>query len=91
MAPVQPHAVWKGVIEEEAMWAYADQGSYKMALRKAYKNHDKMKTVACELCELNKDKFSDEKLFEGFVEQLHEFENPDAWLSEIEDIIKDYE
>ena len=70
MQPIQKEAVWPGVLEEDAMWANADQGSYKMALRKAVKNYDKMKTKAEELQIIVNDKFSDEKLFAGFVDQI---------------------
>ena len=70
MQPIQKEAVWPGVLEKDAMWANADQGSYKMALRKAVKNYDKMKTKAEELQIIVNDKFSDEKLFAGFVDQI---------------------
>ena len=70
LQPIQQHAVWNGVLEKDSMWAYADQGSYKMALRKAYKGYDKMKERAEELKTLVNDKFSDEKLYELFCEHL---------------------
>ena len=79
LQPVQKAAVWPGVIEKDSMWAHADQGSYKMALRKAYKGYDKMKARAEELSALVNDKFSDEKLFDLFCDQFKEeksdFEN----------------
>ena len=74
LQPIQQQAVWPGVLEKDAMWANADQGSYKMALRKAFKNYDKMKTIAEELKTLVNDKFSDEKLHELFCEHLEENE-----------------
>ncbi len=52
------------------MWAHADQGSYKMALRKAVKGYDKMKARAEELKTLVNDKFSDEKLHELFCDHF---------------------
>ena len=70
LRPVQQSAIWPGVIEKDSMWAYADQGSYKMALRKAYKNYDKMKKVSIELQKHNEDKFSDEELFKLFCNQI---------------------
>jgi len=73
------------------MWAYADQGSYKMALRRCLKNYDTAKERALKLQQINSEKFSDEKLFDGFVKQIYEFEDPDAWLNELEDIVKEYE
>lgn len=71
MRPVQSQAVWPGVIDKEQMWAFADQGSYKMALRKAVKNSDKMKAQAEELKTIIGDKFSDEKLFQGFCDNIY--------------------
>ena len=72
MQPIQKEAVWPGVLEQDCMWAYADQGSYKMALRKAFKNYDKMKKRAEELKTLVSDKFSDENLFELFCDSVIE-------------------
>ena len=71
LRPVQQQAHWKGVIEPDSMWAFADQGSYKMTLRKTLKNLDKAKEQAKELQGLVNDKFSDEKLFEGFCDAIH--------------------
>ena len=89
LAPVQPEAIWKGVIQQDSMWAYADQGSYKMMLRKTWKNYDKAKKTALELKKIINENFSDEKLFENFVNCV--YENDVNWLGEIEDIIKEYE
>ena len=83
LRPVQPQAVWKGVIEKESMWAFADQGSYKMILRKTLKNIDKVKQQAKELQELVLDKFSDEKLFELFCDSIdnEELEEEDFFIA----------
>ena len=68
--PIQREAVWEGVLEADSMWAYANQGSYKMALRRMYKNYDSYKETAEELKTIVNDKFSDEKLFKLFIEQI---------------------
>jgi hypothetical protein len=90
LQPVQQTAVWDGVIEKDSMWAYADQGSYKMNLRKSYKQWDKTKTRALELQEIINQKFSDDKLFEGFVSHFYneEDEDLDQWLETFQ--IKEY-
>ena len=62
--------MWQGVLEKDAMWAYADQGSCKMALRKALKGYDKMKQRAEELSILVNDRFSDERLYKLFCDKL---------------------
>ena len=74
MQPIQQEAVWPGVLESDSMWANADQGSYKMALRKALKDYDKMKARAEELKNLVDDKFRDEVLFENFINAISEKE-----------------
>jgi glycosyltransferase involved in cell wall biosynthesis len=43
---VQPEVVWNGVIRQDSQWAYADQGSYKMTLRKTHKTWHKAKETA---------------------------------------------
>tara|TARA_R100000406_G_scaffold28825_1_gene18577 strand:+ start:258 stop:1475 length:1218 start_codon:yes stop_codon:yes gene_type:complete len=70
--PVQREVIWKNVIDPDQMWAYADQGSYKMALRKIFKKYDKYKELAEELKVINKEKFSDENLYKIFVDSIQE-------------------
>lgn len=67
LQPVQPEVVWDGVIQKESMWAYADQGSYKMTLRKTYKQWKKAKKLANELKDIVNQKFSNESLYKRFV------------------------
>jgi len=83
--PVQQEAVWDGVIQKDSMWAFADQGSYKMTLRKTLKNWSKIKDRANELSTIINDKFSEEKLFTGFVRTIYGEEiDIDSWLEELE-------
>ncbi len=69
--PVQPQAHWKGVIESDSMWAFADQGSYKMKLREVHKKHRKYKKLATDLMSIIEKDFSDEKLYSDFVESVN--------------------
>ncbi len=72
LSPVQETAVWDGVIQKDSMWAYADQGSYKMTLRKTHKDWDKAKATATELQVLVNEKFDLEKLYQGFCDAIYE-------------------
>lgn len=67
---VMPDVVWSGVIEEDSMWAYADQGSYKMVLRKVFKNYDKAVELATDLKPIVESKFADKELYEGFCNEI---------------------
>ena len=49
LQPVSQDAVWEGVIETNSLWAYAQQGSYKMKLREVYKDHGRYKSQAKKL------------------------------------------
>ena len=82
---VQPEAVWAGVIEADSQWAYADQGSFKMALRMMYKNYDQFVEQAKELQDHVETNFNDEVLYSNFVNHFIEEEiDIDDWLSELE-------
>ena len=70
LGPVQDQAVWKGVIEKDSLWAYADQGSYKMTLRKTHKTWHKAKETAEKLKTIINDRFSDEVLYERFCNEI---------------------
>lgn len=89
LRPVQQQAIWPGVIEEGSMWAFADQGSFKMAMRYTLKNMDKARHQAKELQKLVNEKFSDQTLFSNFINCIDE--SSSSWLDDIEDIIKEYE
>ena len=85
MQPVQQEAVWDGVVQKDSMWAFADQGSYKMTLRKTLKNWPKIKDRAIMLATIIDNKFNEEKLFTGFVRAIYGEEiDIDSWLEELE-------
>lgn len=68
--PVQTQAVWDGVIQADSKWAYADQGSYKMALRMMYKKYDEFTDLAAELKQSVDTKFNEDSLHAGFCESI---------------------
>jgi hypothetical protein len=74
MRPVQKEAVWDTVIDKDSMWAYADQGSYKMKLREMKKNWSEQKQLAEELKTIILDKFEEQKMYAKFVDLVCEKE-----------------
>ena len=90
MGQVQKEAIWDGVIQADSKWAYADQGSYKMTLRKTFKNWEKCKETATELAALIDDQFNEEKLFSGFCDAIYK---PDPefleWMQQLEELDED--
>ena len=87
LQPIQPEAIWKGVLEKDSMWAHADQGSYKMALRKAYKKHDELKALAETAKDIVNSKFHDEVLYKLFCESIYNPSDEELeWMSELNKI-----
>ena len=70
LQPVQETAIWNGVIQKDSMWAYADQGSYKMALRKVYKAYDEAQERAQEAKKYIETNFNEDRLFKIFCDAI---------------------
>lgn len=88
LAPIQQEAVWDGVLQKDSMWANADQGSYKMTLRRVHKAYDEAYERAQAAKKYIEENFNEEKLFAGFVDAVYgEQIDVDAWLKELEDDI----
>ena len=84
---IQPQAVWKGVLNEGTMWTYADQGSYKMALRKVRNNWEDSKNVAEELRTILQKEFTEEKQYAAFCDAVYKMsEEEKEWMDEISEI-----
>jgi glycosyltransferase involved in cell wall biosynthesis len=65
--PVQKQAVWKGVIEENSMWAYAKENSYKRALQDCLEKEAHYQKEAKTLQRYILQNFKEENLYEQFV------------------------
>jgi len=91
LQPVQKEAVWPSVIEESSMWAFAEQGSYKMTLRKTYKNWETAKETAQELKTINDEKFSDETLYKLFIDSALGFDSSTINVPEQEEVVLEFE
>ena len=88
IGPVQKEAIWPGVIEKDAMWAYAKEASYKRALRDTL---DKQKHYRVRARALKKElvkNFQEEALLEKFISFLYEEPDKDVaeWLKKIEEV-----
>ena len=99
MGPVQPEAVWQGVINQDAMWCFAEQGSAKMAMRDVYKNYSKYKTLANKLKRHVTKTFTEDKQYKAFadatwggdVDQKDENFDVENWLGEMDLQIEEHE
>ena len=70
MGKVQPQAVWQGVIEENSLWAYPVEKSYKTAITDVYENHMYKKT-AKELDKYIRAKFTNANQYKQFADAVY--------------------
>ena len=85
LAPIQDEAVWDGVLHKGSMWAYADQGSFKMTLREVYKKYSIYKKRAAVLKGHILKNFSPEGQYKKFTESIGEVVPLDVEALDIED------
>ena len=84
---VMPEAVWKGVIEEHALWAYPVEKSYKSAIKDVYDNYKNYKNLANELNKYIRSKFTNERQYKMFADAVYEAEefDVDGWLGSLDE------
>lgn len=92
LQPVQPEAVWNGVIEKDTMWAFPVGMSAKEQMREVYKNHDRFRGQAKRLASHIEKQFSVDKMYNQFVEAIvpKESQQMTDWLSELEQDVVEY-
>ena len=67
---IQKEAVWDGVLHKDSMWAYPDQGSYKMRLREVFKDYNRFKSQAQKLQVYIQENWKQEDQYRKFVESI---------------------
>ncbi len=67
-APVQSEAVWSGVIEPDAEWAFVDMRSAAAAMKEAIKDHGLVLSEAKKLKETIHINFEEKKIKDCFIE-----------------------
>ena len=77
MQPIQKEVVWENVLIPESMWAYPREQSAKRKMRECYddvvnNNPDTFAANSCEYALELAERFSQEKMYSSFVEQIYE-------------------
>ena len=88
LANIQKEAVWDNVLQADSQWAFADQGSYKMTLRKTYKNWEETKQTAEDLKLIIDEKFNDDVLYNRFCDFIYKPDpEVESWMEELEEMV----
>jgi glycosyltransferase involved in cell wall biosynthesis len=67
---VQKEAVWPGVINEDSMWAFAREKSYRRALRTVIDQEERSRTEAKGLQKYIKEKFTKDNQYKQFIDAM---------------------
>lgn len=70
LGPVQPEAIWEGVIEKDTMWSFPNGNSAKSEMRAIYKDWDRYRGQAKRLALHIEKEFAQEKIYERFVNEI---------------------
>ena len=70
LQPVQPEAIWGGVIEKDTMWAFPVGNSAKSEMRTVYKDWDRYRGQAKRLAAHIEKEFATDKIYEQFINLL---------------------
>ena len=90
LKPVQKEAVWPGIIQEDSMWCFPREASFKRALRDCLEKETHQRKNAATLQKYVLKNFTSEQKYAEFVDLLISKEEQDL-ASQIEDMFKDLE
>ncbi|MCP4124385.1 MAG: glycosyltransferase family 4 protein [Bacteroidetes bacterium] len=86
--PVQKEAVWPGVVQEDSMWAFARESSYKRVLGEVLEKETHYTKEAETLKNHILENFTEEKLYENFTAAVYNPAEEEAGWAEALDQIK---
>jgi glycosyltransferase involved in cell wall biosynthesis len=67
IAPIQPGAVWEGVLQKDSQWCFPKESSFRNAMRDIYKNYGVRKSEAKKLAKHVRENFTSEKAYKQIV------------------------
>ena len=70
LKPVQPQAVWDGVIQKDSMWAFPKEKSYKNALKDVLEKETHWRKEAETLKNHIRETFTSDKMYAAFTEAV---------------------
>lgn len=71
--PIQPEAVWQGVLNADSQWCFPNQLHAKQQMREVYKNYGTAKSNAKKLQNFVLEKFDSEKMLTRFADCVDEY------------------
>tara|TARA_R110000824_G_scaffold218617_2_gene405334 strand:- start:417 stop:1688 length:1272 start_codon:yes stop_codon:yes gene_type:complete len=91
--PVQPEAVWEGVIQKDSMWCFPKEWDFKKTIKSVVKNYTPLKSQAKKLQKYLEKTCSAEKQYEKICFSINgkeEEASDDDWAAQVESIVQEY-
>lgn len=91
LKPIAKEHVWQGVLEENTSWAYPLQNSLKSKMREVYKDYGRFKSWAKKLNNYVRENFTEQKIYDNFVNLVLPRENDlrkILWSEDINSIVE---
>ena len=88
LAPIPQEAVWDGVLQEDSMWCYSDQGSYKMKLREMRSKYTHKKKQAEKLQQWILENFEASRMYDKFANAVVPFKEFEEAEKEIDSLLE---
>ena len=89
---IQKEAIWPGILVEDSKWCYVRENSYKKALKDCLEKETHYRKNANILQKYVLENFTPEKKYAEFVDAMGiEAQTTEGWLTEIEDMLQEYE
>ena len=70
LKPIQKEAVWNGVLQQDSMWCYARESSYKKQLRNVYKSRSVHVGQAKKLKKYIAENFAEQTMYSKFASAI---------------------
>ena len=76
LKPVQPQAVWEGVIQADSSWCFPREASFKRRLREVFTKYSQFKKNSQKLQKWILEEFSEEKQYTAFCKSFENLKIP---------------
>ena len=71
VSPIQPEAVWDGVLEKSSSWCHPVEWNFKKSLRTFKSNYESKKVLASKLQKHVKENYSSSNQYRKFIESIN--------------------
>jgi len=93
LKPLQPEAVWPGVLQEGSMWAFPHAANFRKKLRSGLKNYGSAQSKAKKLKKHTRENFTEEKILQQYIDAFggKQQQEVTSWFDQLNADIEEHE